>query len=49
MLYCRGYNPGYIDGIFGIGTEGAVIRFQRDNGLVDDAIVGKATFEKLFA
>lgn len=34
---------------FGIGTEGAVIRFQRNNGLSDDGICGKNTFEKLFA
>ena len=44
MLYCRGYDPGYIDGIFGIGTEGAVIRFQRNNGLADDGIVRKSNF-----
>ena len=48
MLYCRGYNPNGIDGIFGSGTEAAVKAFQRDNGLSADGIVGKNTFEKLF-
>lgn len=48
MLYCRGYDPNGIDGIFGSGTESAVKAFQRDNGLSADGIVGKNTFEKLF-
>lgn len=47
-LYCRGYNPNGIDGIFGSGTERAVKSFQSDNGLSVDGIVGKNTFEKLF-
>lgn len=48
MLYCRGYNPNGIDGIFGSGTERAVKSFQSNNGLTSDGIVGKNTFEKLF-
>lgn len=48
MLYCRGYDPNGIDGIFGSGTEAAVKAFQRDHGLSADGIVGKNTFEKLF-
>lgn len=49
ILYCRGYNPNGIDGIFGRGTADAVLRFQKDHGLAQDAIVGRNTFEKLFA
>ena len=49
MLYCRMYNPGYIDGIFGLQTEGCTIRFQANNKLVEDGICGKNTFEKLFS
>lgn len=43
------YSPGYIDGIYGIQVEGCIIRFQSNNGLVEDGICGKATFEKLFS
>jgi peptidoglycan hydrolase-like protein with peptidoglycan-binding domain len=49
MLYCRGYNPGPLDGIFGSGTQNAVMNFQLDNGLNADCIVGKNTFKCLFA
>ena len=49
MLYCKGYNPKYLDGIFGRATADSVLAFQRDNKLAQDAIVGKRTFEKLFA
>jgi peptidoglycan L-alanyl-D-glutamate endopeptidase CwlK len=48
MLYCKGYSTNGIDGIFGSGTSNAVYRFQQNNGLVKDSIVGKNTFEKLF-
>lgn len=33
------------DGIFGSGTEASTIKFQRDNGLVADGIVGTKTWE----
>lgn len=33
----------YTDGIFGQGTHAAVLRFQRQNGLVQDGIVGSVT------
>lgn len=49
ILYCKGYNPKYLDGIFGRATADAVLAFQRDHGLSQDAIVGKRTFERLFA
>lgn len=38
-----------IDGVFGSDTANKVGQFQNDNGLVVDSIVGKNTFEKLFA
>lgn len=47
-LYCRGYNPNGVDGIFGKGTEEAVRKFQRASGLSADGIAGKNTFDKLF-
>ena len=36
------------DGAFGGGTKAAVQRFQRENGLNPDGVVGKDTFAKLF-
>lgn len=36
------------DSIFGNGTLEAVKRFQRDNGLSIDGIVGPKTWQKLF-
>lgn len=44
ILYSIGYDPGPIDGIFGPLTRNAVIRFQLDNGLVPDGIVGPKTW-----
>ena len=36
-----------VDGQFGSGTQSAVIKFQRDNGLTADGIVGRNTWRKL--
>ncbi len=36
------------DGDFGPATESAVVKFQKDNGLVSDGIVGNGTWSKLF-
>lgn len=38
-----GYYTGSIDGIYGSGTQEAVKRFQRKNGLSVDGIVGRQT------
>lgn len=46
-LVSLGYNTNGIDGIFGIGTEKAVMSFQKSNGLVVDGIVGQNTWRKL--
>lgn len=42
-----GFVGNEIDGKFGSITEAAVRRFQRDNGLVPDGIVGPKTWAKL--
>ena len=42
-----GYYDGDIDGIFGAGTEEAVIAFQTDNGLEPDGKAGPATLSAL--
>ena len=38
-----GYYKGKVDGIFGVQTRDAVIKFQKANGLVADGIVGSKT------
>lgn len=43
MLKTLGYDPGPIDGKRGPLTDAAIRAFQRDRGLVVDAIVGPAT------
>ncbi|AIS52606.1 putative peptidoglycan-binding domain-containing protein [Thermoanaerobacter kivui] len=43
ILQSLGYDPGPIEGIFGPRTKNAVMRFQRDNGLKVDGIVGPET------
>lgn len=42
-----GYYKGAIDGIFGVGTEAAVLAFQRARGLDDDGKVGLQTWDAL--
>ena len=46
-LVSLGYNTNGVDGIFGVGTEKAVISFQKNNGLAVDGIVGKNTWGKI--
>jgi peptidoglycan hydrolase-like protein with peptidoglycan-binding domain len=47
LLIGRGYEPGPVDGIFGPRTDAAVRRFQYDNGLAADGVVGPATWAAL--
>lgn len=44
FLLSKGYKVGPIDGIFGAGTSGETIRYQRDHGLDSDGKVGPETF-----
>jgi len=46
LLNSKGYAL-VSDGIFGPGTDGAVRRFQSNNGLVSDGIIGSATWDVL--
>ena len=48
MLYCLGYNPNGIDGIYGTGTVNAVKNFQNDRGLTSDGIAGANTMYALY-
>ena len=43
VLKRLGYYTGYVDGVYGSQTKNAVIRFQRDCGLVQDGICGPKT------
>lgn len=42
-----GYHVGAVDGHFGKMTRTAVLSFQADNHLVEDGVVGRATYEAL--
>ncbi|NSJ92046.1 peptidoglycan-binding protein, partial [Coprococcus sp. MSK.21.13] len=46
----KGYMVGSYeaDGYFGTATFNAIKKFQRDNGLMVDGIVGKETWDRLF-
>jgi putative chitinase len=37
------FNPGSVDGHFGLGTEAAVINFQKNEGLTPDGVAGPLT------
>lgn len=47
LLVGLGYNTGGVDGIFGYETWEAVTRFQKEEGLVCDGVVGPATTQRL--
>lgn len=43
----KGFDPGTIDGVFGLGTKEAVRAFQKTNGLEADGVVGQKTWKAL--
>ncbi len=47
LLINEGYDPGPVDGIFGSGTQSAVMAFQRDTHIAIDGIVGVQTWTAL--
>jgi peptidoglycan hydrolase-like protein with peptidoglycan-binding domain len=47
MLQRRGFSPGGIDGGFGVGTQSALLSFQRAAGLSVDGLAGDATINAL--
>lgn len=47
LLAKLGYNPGNIDGVFGLQTQAAVKQFQRDFGLLPDGTIGLNTYRTL--
>ncbi|HBN85593.1 MAG TPA: peptidase [Clostridiales bacterium] len=46
-LNALGYTGSGLDGVFGAGTQNAVMRFQRDRGISADGIVGCMTWTEL--
>ena len=46
-LAAAGFAPGDFDGVFGGGTEAALIAFQRSEGLVADGVAGPKTAKAL--
>ncbi|HKE20093.1 MAG TPA: peptidoglycan-binding domain-containing protein [Kofleriaceae bacterium] len=48
-LQSLGFDPGPADGIFGGGTQAAVVSFQRSRGLTPDGIVGPQTWSALLS
>lgn len=48
MLYCRGFDPNGVDGVFGSGTTNAVKKFQSNKGLTVDGNAGKDTMYALY-
>lgn len=48
LLVCKGYNPSGIDGVFGNGCALATKKFQEDNKLTCDGVVGKDTWSAAF-
>lgn len=47
-LNSKGFSAGYVDGIYGSKTEGAVINFQKASKITIDGIAGKQTQAYLY-
>lgn len=48
MLYCRGFDPNGVDGVFSNGTVTAVKNFQTKMNLTSDGMAGKDTMYQLY-
>ncbi|GGI75694.1 hypothetical protein GCM10007978_11620 [Shewanella hanedai] len=48
MLAEMGFQPGSVDGLYGGKTEVAVIKFQEEQGLYADGVVGPNTWNAIF-
>jgi len=49
LLKLYGYNPGEVDGAFGLRTRNAIVKFQKDTGLAETRFADKETWAKLNA
>lgn len=50
ILYCLGYDPQGIDGVYGRNTANAALRFQIDRRMKpQDAIIGRDTWSELYS
>jgi len=49
QLLKKGYDPGAIDGKIGPNTKKQIKKFQEDNGLTPDGVVGKQTWKELIS
>ena len=47
FLNLNGYSCGFADGIFGVKTDVAVRKWQKDHGLIPDGIIGPKTWASL--
>ncbi|MGC9524785.1 MAG: GH25 family lysozyme [Limnospira sp.] len=47
LLKNRGFDPGIVDGIFGSGTEGALLEFQKAKAMTSDGIANLKTWVAL--
>ncbi|MBE9070238.1 peptidoglycan-binding protein, partial [Leptolyngbya cf. ectocarpi LEGE 11479] len=47
ILKNKGFDPGFIDGDFGNGTDAAVKAFQKSEGLLADGVAGSQTLSVL--
>lgn len=48
FIFCRGFDPNGVDGVFGSGTTSAVKRFQSSKGLSADGLAGPGTMYALY-
>ena len=48
MLYCKGFRPQGISGVFGAATENSVKNFQLSKGLTVDGVAGKEFMYALY-